>query len=271
MAGFEQLTGMARDIRLATASEDFDLAGFNEAKTVDIIKNAFSAPLTAPKEMIAFKFVIGGGKLVRSRYNDDLRRWMSGALKELGFEEDSSAACTLDSQGYFKHQHDTGQNLKYLWVYPRVQLPEASEGDEGADDGNQENSPTQLILGASLGVFRNMVAQKVVSWRQKKRVVKILTQGMDGHARIEAKLCRGEQLDAAEQRVYDSNSGEDEKKLEWLQGQIKEMVDAGKLTATEKEELLIVLVANRDAVEAEAAMISTDMVRSISICICICI
>jgi hypothetical protein len=41
---------------------------------------------------------VGGGKLVRSRYSEDMTKWMVAALREIGFSEDRSAAETYDSQ-----------------------------------------------------------------------------------------------------------------------------------------------------------------------------
>jgi hypothetical protein len=70
--------------------------------------------------MISIKFVVGGGKLVRAKYNEDLTRWMKDALKSVGYTEDKSAAETYDSQGYYKQQHDTGKNLIFMTVFPRV-------------------------------------------------------------------------------------------------------------------------------------------------------
>eukprot|EP01032_Pedospumella_encystans_P028102 gene28102-31744_t len=88
MAEFEgktQLSGMAGEIRSATTSEQFDLGGYTELRATDLIKSAFSSPLTEPTKMIRFTFVVGGGKLVRSKYNDDLSKWMIAALREVGY------------------------------------------------------------------------------------------------------------------------------------------------------------------------------------------
>ena len=60
---------------------------------------AFSNPLTAPTEMIRCTFVVGGGKLVRSKYSEDLPKWMAMALRDINYSEDRSAAETFDSQG----------------------------------------------------------------------------------------------------------------------------------------------------------------------------
>jgi hypothetical protein len=100
MAGFEeQLSGMAGEVRSSIGSEQFDLANYTEARARDLVLAAFSSPLNAPKTMVRFTFVVGGGKLVRSKYSDDLPKWMGAALRDIGYTADASAAETFDSQG----------------------------------------------------------------------------------------------------------------------------------------------------------------------------
>ena len=100
MAGLvEQLSGMAGEVRSSLTSEQFDLANYTEIRARDLVLAAFSAPLSAPTTMIRFTFVVGGGKLVRAKYSDDLPKWMGAALREIGYVADASAAETFDSQG----------------------------------------------------------------------------------------------------------------------------------------------------------------------------
>lgn len=72
MAEFEAHSGLAGTIRNSLESEQFDLAGYTEPRVAELIHAAFATPLSAPTEMVRFTFVVGGGKLVRSRYSDDL-------------------------------------------------------------------------------------------------------------------------------------------------------------------------------------------------------
>ena len=58
-------------------------------------------------------------------------------------------------------------------------------------------------------------------------------------------------LGPAEQEKYDSNTGNTSEKINWLQSEIKAMVDAGQLTSHEKEDLLKSLDTNLAAAEAE--------------------
>jgi hypothetical protein len=61
------LGGLAGKIRASDVSEQLDLAGYDEARVKDLMAAAFSTPLTAPREMVRFTFLVGGGKLVRAR------------------------------------------------------------------------------------------------------------------------------------------------------------------------------------------------------------
>jgi hypothetical protein len=72
MAAFEELSGMAGEIRNSTESTQFDLSGYTEPRVTELMHSAFSTPLSVPTTMVKFTFVVGGGKLVRSRYADDL-------------------------------------------------------------------------------------------------------------------------------------------------------------------------------------------------------
>ena len=100
MAAFEeQLSGMAGEIRSSLTSEQFDLANYTELRARDLVLAAFSSPLSAPTTMVRFTFVVGGGKLVRAKYSDDLPKWMGAALRDIGYTADASAAETFDSQG----------------------------------------------------------------------------------------------------------------------------------------------------------------------------
>jgi hypothetical protein len=63
-----------------------------------------------------------------------------------------------------------------------------------------------------------MVGSKVQSWRQKKKLLKLLQDKADEFKSLEAKLIKGEVLNPLEQQIYDSNSGADAEKIAWLQG-----------------------------------------------------
>ena len=74
--------------------------------------------------MVRVSFLVGAGKLGRQKYDKDLAKTLCRALIALGFDEDQGASCIPQCQGFFKHQHDTDKNLKFMHVYPRVTIAE---------------------------------------------------------------------------------------------------------------------------------------------------
>lgn len=244
---------MAGEIRSSTVSEQFDLSGYTESRATDLMIQAFGTVLDAPTSMVRFTFVVGGGKLVRGKYNDDLPKWINAALRTCDYEYDGSAAETLDSQGSFKQQHDTGKNLIYIIVYPKITWrPDAGNGDEEeAGELIDSKSPEYLVTAASLEVFEDILDRKLEFWRQRKECLKILQDAKTEFVAIEAKMMTGKPLDSVEQAKYDANCGEDDAKIVFLQNEIKSMVDAGELLKSEKEEVIAKMKTNMD--EAAAA------------------
>jgi hypothetical protein len=258
MADFDaktQLSGLAGEIRAQTTSDNYDLGGYTELRATDLMKSTFSSPMTEPDQMVKFQFVVGGGKLVRSKYDDNLCKWIIAALRDIGFSEDRSAAETFDSQGTFKQQHDTGQNLKYLIVYPHVTC--ASAGEKGSSEDADAvvimdtTSPEYIACACESSTFKDMVGKKVVSYKQKKCLLQILQTSADRFKAIEEKLFSGILLSPSEQAVYDANNGTDAEKIVWLQGEIKIMVDEGRLTRSEKNELSASIAANIETITKE--------------------
>ena len=258
MSAFEH--GLSASIRSSTSSEQYDLTNFTEAKTRDLISTAFSRPLDAPSEMVKFTFVVGGGKLVRSRYPEDLPKWMTNSLREIGFVEDRSAALDFSSQGTFKHQHDTGQNLKVVIVFPRLTCGESKEGNPStaAEPTLDTNSKEYIVCSAELETFKEIVNHKVESWTLKKRLLKILQDSKILCDSLEQKLVQGIQLSSYEQSIYDSNPGSANEKINWLQEEIKSMVDSGRLTNVEKSHLVESMNINLATLEEELNQAKTE-------------
>lgn len=251
--------------------------------------SAFTLPLEAPTEMVRFTFVVGGGKLVRSKYDEDLPKWITASLREIGFSEDRSAALDFSSQGMnvfrvimirlllllllllcillfvtqfgdcsvgtYKQQHDTGQNLKTISVFPRVTCSAGKQGGGVAASADKSatgtKTPEYIIAASELDTFKEIVLAKTHSWKQKKKLLKVLQDSCDYFQTLEAKLIRGELLDATEQATYDANTGQDEHKLSWLQAEIKHHVDSGNITEREKAEIMSTIDANITTVVAE--------------------
>jgi hypothetical protein len=94
-------------------SEQYDLAGFSPAWLKDLVDGCLGQTLPA-KTYVACKFVIGGGKKTRAKYDPDMLKHLSEALRGAGLEEDRGASACEQCQGMYKYQHDTDKDLKYL-------------------------------------------------------------------------------------------------------------------------------------------------------------
>jgi hypothetical protein len=119
-------------------------------------------------------------------------------------------------------------------------------------------SPEYQVTSSDLNALKELLKTKTQSWRQRKKMLKVLQDGAEYFQSIEQKLITGAVLTPKEQAAYESNSGADTEKLAWLQGEIKKMVDEGKLTASEKEELLASLEANLKTVNEEIAAANAE-------------
>ncbi len=176
----------------------------------------------------------------------------SGAMREIGYVEDSSASCLPDCQGTFKLQHDTSQNLKYFYVFPKVANIKSNSDSATSSSSSAEPVPSldtkskdYLVVAADMSTFQEMVQRKVISWHQKKKLQELLKEKSDEFKLLEEKLMRGELLLPIENEIYEANSGCDVDKIAWLQGEIKAMVEKGELTADEKKEALRYLDKSR--------------------------
>lgn len=238
------------------SSEEHDLAGaMTETQARDLIKAAFTDPSA---KAIRVTFVVGGGKLVRSRYDADLAKWLTSELRALGYEEDRGAA--LGSAGVWKHQHDTGANLMYLHVFPK--LAGASSGAAGSSAGAAggagsaaggagsgagsaaspaltAGTPENTVLTCPMEQLKKAVASRVVSYAQKKRLHAFL---VDFGKRLEAHevtmVASAKPLPPDAQAEYELCGKDDlAEKAAWVQGEMKSAVAAGALTAAEKEKV----------------------------------
>ena len=72
-------------------SEEYDLAGFTQQWCYDLVNDCLGQVLPA-KDYVGCRFVIGGGKKTRQKYDADMLKNMSFALKEAGYTEDRGAS-----------------------------------------------------------------------------------------------------------------------------------------------------------------------------------
>ena len=235
------MSGLVGQIRANAAAEKIDLSGYTESRVRELVVEAFQNPIDAT-EMIKFTFIVGGGKLVRSKYDDNLPKWMIAALREIGFSDDRSAAETFDSQGTFKSQHDTGANLKYVIVYPRINLTESKSANEqgGSEQAVSHNvmTPEQVLKDSILSTFTEIVKAKTHSWRQRKALLTFLETSQGEFNAIEQKLIQAQPLSPQEQALYDNSGEQLEEKITWTKELLKTMIDEGRLSESEKVQLL---------------------------------
>lgn len=55
-------------------------------QVASVLTSAFNEPFPHLSGMIRLSFVVGGGKGVRTKYDDNMPKWCSQALKSIGFE-----------------------------------------------------------------------------------------------------------------------------------------------------------------------------------------
>ena len=172
----------------------------------------------------------------------------AAAMRELEYNEDSSASCLPDCQGTYKSQHDTSQNLKYFYVFPKVAALEGGGGGGGKSSSSSSTSADAapsldttskeyLVVPADASTFQEMVQRKVTSWSQKKKLLELLKEKAEEFITISNKAMT-KKLNPLEEEISNANSGCDEEKIAWLQSEIKGMVEKGQLTEKEKTEVL---------------------------------
>jgi hypothetical protein len=72
----------------------------------------------------------------------------------------------MECAGKYKQQHDTDKDLKFIHVFPRIELMSASKGAEDKSDLMDLGSPGYLAAVCALETFKKMVASKTQSWAQ---------------------------------------------------------------------------------------------------------
>jgi hypothetical protein len=255
---------LAKEIRDSKESGSHDLKGsLSEEQAGALVAAAFTEPFEL-SEMIKVTLVVGAGKLARQKYDDNLGKWVCLALTQLGFSEDRGAALSLDCAGTFKYQHDTGKNEKFVHVFPRVAAPAGEGGAEGAgaagavaEAGGAGAGPLSadwLCVVSKLDTFKQMVEAKMPAWLEKKRCAEHLVVQQERLQAAIGKLAAMAKLDEEEQRLMDQADGELlEQKVAFLHDAMKTMVEEGRLTKDEQQQVAAQMEARVAALKAEAA------------------
>lgn len=237
------MSNLASKIRSCSESDQFDLANYTESRVNELVTASFTEPFKGSYPvMISFKFIVGGGKLVRSKYDDALPKWMTQSLKNIGFTDDSSAAETFDSQAKFKFQHDTGQNLKFIIVFPKFDIIQTKQ--QATSQSTLSNTPDDLIRSADVSLFQEMVQSKTFTWKSRKHVVELLKVMQTAYLALEQKMIQGETLTEQEKTSYETTNDAFDLKIQFMQDLIKLQIENKIISDTEKTEILKQLESN---------------------------
>jgi hypothetical protein len=256
------MSGMAGKVRRATESDEFDLGGYTQESCMTLAKAAFSEPLEL-SEMVRLSFVVGGGKLVRQKYDDNLPKMFCGALDSVGYKMDNASAIELSSAGTYKMHHDTNKNLKFIHVFPRVAPPEAGggaeEGAEGEEEEEGERDPADVLAECELEDFQRIVTSHVITYASKKRLLDAIKARLAKLDEAERKLIEREPLDDELQALYDKLSADGLKqKVQVLAVELQAMIDAAELTSEERAAVLEQLDGKLEALQTELAKAEAD-------------
>jgi hypothetical protein len=255
------MASLGGKVRKSTESDEVDLAGYDQDRCNEFVKAAFTEPFELTS-MIRLSCVVGGGKLVRQKYSDDLPKQLMIALDGIGFNQDNAADLSMASAGKYKSHHDTNKNLKFVHVYPRVVAPAQNTTEEGGEEEAEdegERDPADVLAECELDDFRRVIATHVVSYVAKKRLLDAIKERIAKMEEAERKLIEREVLDDALQKLYDTLDLEKLKgKVQVLAGEMQAMIDAGQLTADEKTMVQEQLDGKLAALEAELTKADAD-------------
>ncbi len=77
-------SNLANEIRSDGSEAQFDLAGWSSVNAAKLIEEAFSTPIVAFSPF-RISFIIGAGRLGRTRYNSELGKQISASLRLVGW------------------------------------------------------------------------------------------------------------------------------------------------------------------------------------------
>lgn len=247
-------TSLIREAAYAVDNTELDLKGLSEAQSTEFIVSSFKEQREL-SSMIRITLIIGAGKGKRSRYNEEMGKWVVAALKSIGYKEEKEAD-SMEITGTYKYQHDTGKNLKLIHVHPKATVKEASDGDGAGVDGDNREKGVYVVeeeLLKEVGVqryewiclsskpedFQKIVTNMLICWTQKKRCKELVQSFIQKLEKVEQKLSLLKVLTPAEEKIYtnlDTISLEQKQKL--LSKEMKTQVNKQRLSQKEKQALI---------------------------------
>jgi hypothetical protein len=263
------VSGLALSIRQAVDSETFDLAGCNQQTLQTLVRDAFGEPLAGVEIPPRITLITGAGKLGRQKYDASCAKIMVSGLTELGYVEDKGASAILECAGTYKSQHDTNKNLKTVVVFPKIVVSNSGgNGGNGGEGGDAQQGPPlldtdspeyRIVMASNQSILERMMESKCPSWSQKKQCVTVMDDLLAKVQACDEKLMTGTPLSAVEQDFYDTVSLP---LLTHKQDIIKELmhkqVDAGKITAGERTQLLHQVQERLQAMDKELKAAVTE-------------
>lgn len=233
-----RMASIVKQLRAVTSydpQERFDLANFTQAQVTDLVTLAFG-PTAEPFALpLRFTFIVGGGRLVRAKYNESLLKWFTAGLREVGFEDDRGAS--IGSSCCYKFQEDLDENLHYVHVFPRFVVRATPTGGVGGGaEGAPRAAPTaaERVVTSSFDEFKKMVNARVVTWSEKRKAATLLTAALARMDDLESRMAGRAPLTEAELAEYATlDRAVLTEKGEFLHAEIKGHVANGLLTAAE--------------------------------------
>jgi len=236
-----------------------DLDNYSEQAAEQLVAAAFSEPLPAP-HALRVTLICGGGKSVRGRYDPGLVRGLTQALKALGFEDDPGAA--IGATRAFKHQQDTGRNLKYVHVFPEVSAKAGGDEEEAAEAAvlDAESPEYQLVAAEDLDAFAALCEARLHTYAQRLRAAKALGGTYAPLlAAVEGKMAKGQAL-TPDEEAWAAITSHDalQERVAWLQASMRRMVEDKRLTAADRALVLSAAESKLAALAEELAKAEAD-------------
>ena len=214
-------------------SNTVDMQNVNQTQAQQFVNFAFQTPIQA-KNMLKITLIVGGGKKVRQKYDEKLPHYLSEALKNINFTEDRAASAVLNCQATFKFQHDTDKDLKFVHVFPKVDI-------HSNDERNPHDvmSPDQLVVYSDAAAYQLMLSRKTQSFSQRRRALQVLREARQRVQDIEAKMTALENVDDTDSTFYESVDAETlTRKIEFTSKVLDGMITKAQLTKNEQREVI---------------------------------